>query len=283
MLSAAPDERGFPFGSGERHTQSVPFTRALGTRWLGLHAAASEGGPLARLALPCRPAVCTPQGAIDIRALAALMDHAGAPASYGAHAAQGATATLELRIDLTLPPRPGADLWVETRCLSTDSQSALVVGEARHPDAQGAVARMTGRYVVGLGPGRANDGSEAPEMRSANAARYDTVQPPAARCFDELLGARQEAEGVVVAFQPWLVGSVALPALHGGVVAAGLISAAAPASAPAAQPPGLRLVSLTLQFLRAGLASEARFEARCVKSGARAAYVEAVASGTGSA
>lgn len=136
---------------------------------------------------------------------------------------------------------------------------------------------MMGRYIVGFGPGRANDGNEAPEVRAANAARHDAVEVPAADHFGGLLGGRRDADGFTIPFQPWLVGSVAMPALHGGVAAAGLISAAGAVleSMPTGQERALQPVSLTLQFLRAGLAEETRFVARCVKSWARAVYVEA--------
>lgn len=264
-LPPARDEAEFPFGSGERHTRSVPFARALGVRWHGLYGDAAA--PTARMCLPYQAAVADDQGAIDRRAIAALLDHAGAPACYGAGVSKGATATLELRIDFIGEPVPGSDLEVHTRCIASDSATALVVGEACH-DGGSAIARMTGRYVVGLGPGRANDSSERPEHRAANAARHAAAAAPAVSSFDGLLGGHVEGEAFELGFSPWLVGSVALPALHGGVVAAGLMSAARLQGGP-------RLVSLNLLFLRAALAVDTCFTARCLKRGGRAVYVAA--------
>ena len=277
MLSAAAGEAAFPLGSGERHTQSVPFTRALQARWLGLHDVAGAGGPMARLRLPCHLSVRDADGAIDRRALVALLDHAGAPACYGAGVSTGATATLELRIDFAMAPQAGADLLLETRCVTADAWSALVVGEARQDGDAQPVARMSGRYAVGLGPGRANDDSETPAARAANAARHADAAAPEVAHFDALLGGAFEGEDFVLPFQPWLVGSVALPALHGGVVAAGLMNAAARArpDSGAERAGGLRLASLNLQFLRAARAEETRFSGHAFKSGARAAYVAA--------
>jgi len=279
VLSAAAGEAAFPLGSGERHTQSVPFTRALQARWLGLHDAAGAGGPVARMGLPCHAAVCDAEGAIDRRALVALLDHAGAPACYGAGTSAGATATLELRVDFAAAPIAGADLVLETRCIAADAYSALVVGEACHPGNERPVARMSGRYAVGLGPGRANDGSETPAARAANAARHADAAAPAAADFGALLGGAFQGQDFVLPFQPWLVGSVALPALHGGVVAAGLMNASARAcpGAAAERSGGLPLASLTLQFLRAARAEQTLFTGHAFKSGARAAYVAAEA------
>jgi len=279
VLSAAAGEAAFPLGSGERHTQSVPFTRALQARWLGLHDTAGAGGPTARLRLPCHAAVRGADGAIDRRALVALLDHAGAPACYGAGVSTGATATLELRVDFAMAPRAGADLVLETRCITADAWSALVVGEARHDGDARPVARMSGRYAVGLGPGRANDERETPAARAANAARHADAAAPEAVDFGALLGGAFQGDDFVLPFQPWLVGSVALPALHGGVVAAGLMNAAARARARpgsgAERAGGLQLASLNLQFLRAARAEQTRFSGHTFKSGARAAYVAA--------
>ena len=277
MLSAAAGEAAFPLGSGERHTQSVPFTRALQARWLGLHDVAGAGGPLARLRLPCHPAVRGADGAIDRRALVALLDHAGAPACYGAGVSTGATATLELRVDFAMAPMAGADLVLETRCLTADGWSALVVGEARHEGDARPVARMSGRYAVGLGPGRANDEHETAAARAANAARHADAAAPEVVDFGALLRGAFQGDDFVLPFQPWLVGSVALPALHGGVVAAGLMNAASHArpGSGAERAGGLRLASLNLQFLRAARAEETRFSGHAFKSGARAAYVAA--------
>ncbi len=275
MLSAAAGEAAFPLGSGERHTQSVPFTRALQARWLGCttpRARAAAGAPAP--AVPCGRARRR-RGHRPARWSRAWIG-AGAPACYGAGVSTGATATLELRIDFAMAPRAGADLLLETRCVTADAWSALVVGEARHDGDAQPVARMSGRYAVGLGPGRANDDSETPAARAANAARHADAAAPEVAHFDALLGGAFDGEDFVLPFQPWLVGSVALPALHGGVVAAGLMNAASRArpQAGSEREGGLQLVSLNLQFLRAARAEQTCFSAAAFKT-ARAAYVAA--------
>jgi acyl-coenzyme A thioesterase PaaI-like protein len=101
---------------------------------------------------------------------------------------------------------------------------------------------------------------------------------PSVRCFDELLGGNAAGPVFTLPPAPWLIGSIALPALHGGVVAAGLMTAAeALAGDAASHVAGLSLKSLTVQYLRAAHVEETRFAARVVKRGGRALYVGAEA------
>lgn len=270
------DESGFAFGSGERHLQSVPLPRALGVQWAGLWPGPDGEGPVARMQLACRPALCTPDGALDLRVVAAVLDQSGAPACYASRASTGITATLALQLDFAAAPEPGRALVVDARCIASDGASALVTAEARH-DGGPVLVRLSGRYVVGLGPGRAASSDDPPERRAEQAARHAGAQAPAAPSFGALLALRGEGDAQVLDFQPWQVGSVALPALHGGVVAAGLMSAAA-AAVPA---PGLALRQLSLQYLRAGLAETTHFRAACMQAGRRAAHVAASATQQG--
>jgi acyl-coenzyme A thioesterase PaaI-like protein len=254
------------------HARSVPFVRTLGAGWLGGSAAGI------RMRLPWAPAVCAPAPgrAIDLRAVVALLDHAGGSAVYAAHPA-AATATLELRIDVTGAPQPTADVTIAARVAALGAGSALVLGEAwcgEEPTPAGTFARLTARYIVGSGPGQAEASADYMAARDAAVARYASVCAPAANDFGELLGCRPAAAAWRLPFAPWLVGSVTLPALHGGVVAAGLMAAAqevVPASSR------LSLAGLTVQFLRAAEAVETRFEAHLVKAGARALFIGATA------
>lgn len=268
------DESGFPFGSGDRHLNAVPLPRALGVRWEGLRPGAGGEGPVARMRVPCATALCTPDGALDLRVVAAVLDQSGAPACYAARASTGITATLALQLDFHAAPQPGRDIVVDARCLATDGASALVAGEARHEGGP-VIARLSGRYVVGLGPGRASTSDDPPERRAEQAARHADVRAPDAASFEALLGLRAEGDARVLDFQPWQVGSVALPALHGGVVAAGLMSAAAAAVPPEAH--ALALRQLSLQYLRAAQAETTHFRANGVQAGRRAVHVSAAA------
>lgn len=254
----------------------APFMTALGTVVLGGDARGIH------LRLPCAPVVCAAGGdTIDLRAVASLLDHAGGAAVYAALPALKATATLDLRMDLVGAPAPGRDVFVDARCEAIDAGSALVIGDAWAGDAAGSarapIARITGRFVVGLGPGQ-RPGADSERVREATAAAHVPVAAPQVGSFDELFGGRVDGAEAGAVFTlppaPWLVGSIALPALHGGVVAAGLMTAAqALAADAAAEAPGLSLKSLTVQYLRAAHLQETRFAARVIKRGGRALYI----------
>lgn len=253
----------------------TPFMRALGSLMLG-------GGPRVRLQLPCSPATCAAAGdATDLRVVAALLDQAGGAAVYAALPELKATATLELRMDLVGRPAPGQQVFVDAGCLAIDAGSALVDGEAWAADSVGSaatpIARLSGRFIVGAGPGQRH-GDDAQREREAIAAAHVPVEPPRVRGFEELLGGTMSGHIYTLPPAPWLIGSIALPALHGGVVAAGLITAAqAIAADTATEAPGLSLKSLTVQYLRAAHVEETRFAARVIKRGGRALYLAAEA------
>jgi acyl-coenzyme A thioesterase PaaI-like protein len=252
----------------------TPFMLALDSRVRGGNA------QRIRLHLPFAPATCLRGGdATDLRAVASLLDHAGGAAVYAALPDLKATATLDLRMDLAGMPAAGQDVFVDAGCVAIDDGSALVVGEAwggeagADASARTPIARMTGRFVVGLGPGQRPGGDDR-RAREARAAAHVPVVPPRVDSFDELLGGSTGGTVFTLPPAPWLVGSIALPALHGGAIAAGLMTAAqALAADPATEAPGLRLKSLTVQYLRAAHLEETRFDARVVKRGGRALYL----------
>lgn len=263
-----------PPGAAPVRPTFTPFMLALGSLVRGFE---PQG---IRLQLPFSPAACLPGGAtIDLRAVASLLDHAGGEALYAALTELKATATLELRMDVVGAPAPGRDVFVDARCAAIDAGSALVIGEAwggdrdAAPSARTPIARMSGRFVIGLGPGQ-RPGADHQRARQARAAAHVPVAPPGVGSFDELLGGSVAGTIFTLPPAPWLVGSIALPALHGGAVAAGLMTAAQVLAADAAtDAPGLTLKSLTVQYLRAAHLEETQFTARVLKRGARAVYL----------
>ena len=186
------------------HARSVPFVRTLGAEWLGGDAAGI------RMRLPWAAALCgpAPDRAIDLRAVVALLDHAGGSAVYAAQPA-AATATLELRTDVTGAPRPGAGVTVAARVAALGAGSALVLGEAWCGDLATPAAvfvRSTARYIVGSGPGQVEASAGYMAARDAAVARYGGVCAPAAADFGDLLGGRPDAAAWRLPFVPWLVG-----------------------------------------------------------------------------
>ncbi|HEY4069563.1 MAG TPA: hotdog domain-containing protein [Burkholderiaceae bacterium] len=260
------------------------FAKSTVTPWMLALGGESLGGDSRRirLRLPFAPASSTEEpgaaAAIDLRAVAALLDHAGGAAVYAALPGLKGTATLELHLDLLGKPVPGQDVHASAGCIAVDAASALVTGEAwcgglSEPHASTPIARLSCRFIVGAGPGQ-RAGPEAQRLRERTAAEHVPVPPPLVRSFGELLGGRAQGHAFELPPAPWRVGSIALPALHGGVVAAGLMTAAA---LVAAESPGLSLRSLTVQYLRAAHVEDTRFAATVLKRGARVAYLSAEA------
>ena len=138
------------FGDPARNRTAAPFMRALGTVWLGGDATGVT------LRLPCVPATCggVHRDAIDLRGVAAVLDHAGGAAVYAALDGARATATLELRLDFLGVPAPGKDLFASAGCAALETGCALIHGQAWCEDAAAPVARMSGRFIVGTGPGQ---------------------------------------------------------------------------------------------------------------------------------
>lgn len=265
-MSQAKNSRNV-YGDPTLHLQSIPFMRAVGGTWIG---GEPEHG---HVHLPCTPAVCGgPTGAaVDQRAVAALLDQAGGVAVFAAANEVGATATLELRVDFVGEPLPGRGVHASAACTEIDGSSALVLGQAWCDGVTAPLARMTARFILGSGPGQ---GPKAPDRTNFAEAvqRLAGTVIPKVESFDELLGGCADGAVWRLPFEPWLVGAVLLPALHGGVVVAGLMTAArqvVPVNS------GLRLASITVQFKRAGLANETRFAASVLKSGSRALFIDA--------
>ncbi|NUZ06139.1 acyl-CoA thioesterase domain-containing protein [Piscinibacter koreensis] len=249
-----------------RHSASIPFVRTLDARWLGDDASGIN------MQLPLAPAVRDAQAPdhIDLRAAIALLDYAGGAAVYAA-TASAATATIELRIDVLDAPAAGADAWVDAAVIAQGCGSALVHGAAASSPRGAPFARLVGRYILGSGPGQAPADAAYAAARDAAVARFASAGAGDASSFDETLGAREVEGDWCLPFADRLVGSVTLPAFHGGAIAAALMTAAR-AAVPAATP--LELASLTVRYLHAARGVATSCRARVVKSGPRAAFVD---------
>lgn len=245
--------------------------RALDVRWLRSDAEAAE------FRLPWAPRIAAGPRAdqVDARAAVALLDYTGGMAIYGGVGGL-ATATLELRIDVVRPPPAGVDVRVLARVGEVAHGSGLVHGHAV-AEAQDAepFLRMTGRYIVGSGPGLAPATTGYLADRQARQALFAGVVAAPHASFGDLLGVLPEADGWRLPYQPSLIGSVMLPAFHGGAIAGALMTVLEAAGRQAA--PALGLASMTVQYLRPARAVDIRLAARTLQGGRRAAFVEAEA------
>ncbi len=292
-----PGPGAFPLGDPALHLATVPYPRAVGMRWLGMGERSARLGlalrrPVARreqshdpgvllgVPPPARPA------AIDPRVVLGLIDHCCSSAIYATMTANAPIATLDLRIELIAAPPPGADLVCEARCPSL--AGGIAFAEAVVHAGATSIARGNATFVVGAYPGQPS--ITRPDGRWAAHVGRDPGDPDAWPHYDALLGAQAGESGVALPFADHLVGAVSLPALHGGVVAALLATAATHAmdGALAADPPrsrgvtaalpAPRLATLSVQYLRAAQSVTTVAEARIEKRGSASDFVSVRAS-----
>jgi acyl-coenzyme A thioesterase PaaI-like protein len=245
--------------------------RALDVRWRRSDAEGAE------FLLPWAPRVAAAPMAdeVDPRAAVALLDYTGGMAIY-AGVGGLATATLELRIDVVGPAPVAVGVKVVTWMGEVQRGSGLVHGYAAADAPEGQpFLRMTARYIVGSGPGLAPASSGYMAERETRLAGFADVVAGPEPSFDEVLGVLPEAEAWRMPYKPSLIGSVMLPAFHGGAVAGALMTVLEATGREAA--PTLGLASMTIQYLRPARAVDIRLTARLVQGGRRAAFVEAEA------
>lgn len=259
-----------------QHLLHVPYTRAAGVRYAGPLA---SGG--ISLSQPFRAAVADPAtGAIDQRAIAAFLDHACGVAVYLTLPEAMPTATLDLRVAFPQAPAAGEDVLCEAAIVFADAALAVVNATVRGAQSGRLLASGSGCFIVGAHPGQGPGKKLADPWHSTSpeivlAAVADVADFAS---FSQLLGLKKllapSGGAVEIAFEPHLVGAVSLPALHGGVTAAALASAAQ--ACMAALPgigmsgkPDARLASISIQYQRAGQAKTLTARARIDKQGGR--------------
>ena len=271
-----------------QHLLHVPYTRAAGVQYVGLNAGTVT------LRQPFRHALADPaSGAIDQRAITALLDHACGVAVYLTLPVAAPTATLDLRVAFPHAAAPGEELLCEAVIVHADAALAVVNASVRGVQSGRLVAAGSGCFIVGAHPGQGPGKQLADPWHSTTPAIADAAEADAAEfaSFTEFLGVKPvegsaaAIEGVSIAsaarsaaalatatvelaFQPHLVGAVSLPALHGGVTAATLASAAHAAMAASGKA-GARLASISIQYQRAGQAKTLTARAQIEKQGGR--------------
>ncbi len=240
------------------------FTRAAGLAWVS----ASDDG--VHLRLPCVSGVRDAVGAIDQRAIAAMLDHASSAAIYRVIPPVTAIATLELHVAFARAAPPGGAVTILGHKVRIAGGVALVEAVA-HDEASGAlVAQATASFIVGAAPGGESERSDTDadalhELRNQTADQFDS--------YESFVGLSRDG-AAHLPFAPRLIGAESLPALHGGVVATLLATAACDLAAGES---AHRLAVLTVQYLRAGRAEETRAHAVFDKRGGRANFVSVIA------
>lgn len=277
----------------EKFWWPVPFTRALGLAWIDLDAGTVS------LRLPFCNGVGNAAGAVDARAIMAALDHASSAALFAALGRPAPIATLDLRVAFARPVPPASDILLSAHASHVDETVAQITATARAASSGLAVASATAAFFLGASPGgtRGNPAGERRHNEVPGTFHAESAQQFAS--FDAFLGLDAVPDGtpagvegdaqrgapdrsqhrvqsiVQMHFADRLVGAVALPALHGGVVAALLATAAARLVAGES---ARRLAAISVQYLRAAKTETAVACAGFDKRGARANMVSVSAS-----
>lgn len=124
--------------------EAIPFSAAL-----GMSLDRIEHG-LAEISMPYSPdLVGDPEtGVIHGGVVSALMDTCGGAAVMSALDGQGATATIDLRIDYMRSAKPGQRLLARAECRHLTRSVAFVRAYAWDEDLENAVATATGAFTA---------------------------------------------------------------------------------------------------------------------------------------
>ncbi|TPE59461.1 hypothetical protein FJQ54_13305 [Sandaracinobacter neustonicus] len=243
--------------AGSDHTgemiRSIPACVTLGVR------ASGPGQPPGCRMDGTLPALCEADGRFSRGAALILADQALAAGVFAALAEPVAMMTLDLRLDWHGDLPAAADISFETHRAVHEGPHCFVEGRLL---ADGAlVATGTGRFLIGALPG----GRIAERQGTAISLPLST-----AAAFDDLLAMQPDGEGWRIESDLSLVGARALPAYHGGFVAAVLEAATARLAA------GHRAVDIDVRYLRPARADlPMHIIARPVRAGQLASVLDA--------
>lgn len=245
---------------------TIPFVRVLGMRAL-LAAAPGEAGRLVSALAP-RPFLLDAKGALANGAIAAVIDQAGSVAIWGREGLSLPHATVSLSI--TFMDSTSEEVVFDSRIVSLGHGLGHTLVEARTAGGR-PIAQAMVNYALGAYPGSSGGGGR-PKDREGGLADNTDIPPLGGASFLEALGVRPPTDGagLQMPFSLSLVGSRDPVALHGGAIAAGLISAAD----LQAQDRGLRLSHLSVDYLRSGLAQETRFAASVISESRKTLCVQ---------
>ena len=222
----------------------------------------ADGGPGG---LPgCRmdgrlPAVCTADGRLSRGAALILADQALARGVFAVLDEMSAMMTLDLRLDWHGVMPAAAEVAFGTVRAVREGALCFVEGVLTADGRE--VASGSARFLVGAMPGgRTTDRPTEPLG----------MAPSAAGDFDALMALQADGDGWLVSPEPALVGARAVPAYHGGFVAATLDAACARLA------DAHRAVDFEIRYLRPARADlPMRVAARAVRAGQMATVLEA--------
>ncbi len=248
----------------------MAYPRALDLRWRGM-----SGGRISLL-LPYASRIAdAEEGAVDVRAVFGALDQACSAAVYASLREPQLIATADLRVEFADRPTVGADVVCDAWAVWSDKAWVLTRAEARCAQHGRPIAFASSSYAKGSHPG-APQGAVPPSTATASGP---LPKPSPEGGFEGLLGLRRDLDCTVMPFREEIIGAPTLPSLHGGATGALLASAALQLSTALARDPAARrrLLTISVQYLRAAQARETKARAERVKAGARMDVLTVVA------
>ncbi|MGE0596179.1 MAG: hotdog domain-containing protein [Hyphomonadaceae bacterium] len=208
---------------------------------------------------------------IDDRALLATADHCMGVAIHAALEEKAPLATVDLKFEKFRRTSPG-EIFLRIGRAITVSKLAFVAAWLDQGDAQRPIGHVSARFMIGAWPGGGAMALPQPLQSAIDLSGIETFAsfaglPPRSACKPRFELAPLERT----------IGARAVPAFHGGVVAAGLTTAAA-ALAEGQRGRAAVMANCSIDYLRAALATQAlHFDAELISSGRKTMRVRAVA------
>jgi acyl-coenzyme A thioesterase PaaI-like protein len=247
------------------HLASVPYARALGFVWeRGDH----DG---VRMRMPFSAGVSTADGqGIDPLATLGLLDHACSAAVYLSLDSPTLIATIDLRTEFAEPHEAGSDVICTARTQFNDGAFALVRAQTQSAASGRVLAYASSAYAIGSHPGMKGKNPAPLQVSESAPGPVDRAYAS----FAQTLGLESGADGLEMPFRHRLIGSLSLPALHGGSTGAALVcSALAIAQDEQGGDALWRPLTVDVHYLSAVRASTVRLRPAIRKAGRRSCVV----------
>lgn len=208
-------------------------------------------------------------GRVDARALLAVTDHVMGLALHAALDHKGPLATVDLKIEHLKAIAPG-DVFIRVLTGPITSVLGYVVARLDQGDPNFPVAEASARFMIGAWPG-----GGAADFPPPLGTQVDMSGISDFSSFAGLPRHDGESVSFAVEARERVVGARAVPAFHGGIVAAALQTAASNLAVKE-RGAGAVLVNLAIDYARAAVATEPLMvDAKVLRGGRRTLRIRA--------
>lgn len=226
----------------------IPFSRELGVTFTGMK------DDIFRSEIEYQHSLTDASGNLSKAALAAALDQIGSFAVWSRTHAEQPHATIALSIGYIRPV--AGDVTCFAQLLGIESGVAQIQLTAFAKDSRAPVAHGILEYFLGSYPGRV---LQVPGTASQEPLNSDYRKGR----FLRLMSYNWKTDHGVVTPEPQIIGSTDTQAIHGGVIAAGMIETAEHAR----ENPGSWMSHFSMEFLRSGQFSTLQFVPRTLHKG----------------